>query len=200
MPGKCGRTITLATNRFFTNTSCGLRLRVHADWKIDRLDLTGGSCVAIFGSGPYKAAAGGLWPEIMVLVQQPREGETLEEFSKKFLTKGTFEPYTLNRCPVGHCMALEGEQPGMYEEDGGGRPRSVFFERDEPAFPGLIFEVPSEDPRPDKPGPFALPQPKQTQQRIPGKLYYLVVLDTAASIEEPAAEDFNFFLENLTVE
>jgi hypothetical protein len=35
---------------------------------------------------------------------------------------------------------------------------------------------------------------------MPGKLYYLVMLDTAASIEEPAMKDFDFFLENLTVE
>ena len=35
---------------------------------------------------------------------------------------------------------------------------------------------------------------------MPGKLYYLVLLDTASSIEEPALKDFDFFLENLTVE
>jgi len=33
-----------------------------------------------------------------------------------------------------------------------------------------------------------------------GTLYYLVLLDTAASIEEPAMKDFDYFLENLTVE
>jgi hypothetical protein len=43
-------------------------------------------------------------------------------------------------------------------------------------------------------------RPSQTKQRIPGKLYYLILLDTAASIEEPAMIDFDFFLENLTVE
>jgi hypothetical protein len=43
-------------------------------------------------------------------------------------------------------------------------------------------------------------RPNQIQQRISGKLYYLVLLDTAASIEEPALKDFDFFLKNLTVE
>jgi hypothetical protein len=88
----------------------------------------------------------------------------------------------------------------MYVGDGGGRPRTILFERDEPAFPALIFETPSADPKPDKPGPFTFPRPSQTQRRIPGKLYYLVLLDTAADIEEPALRDFDFFLENLTVE
>ena len=184
----------------FTSTSCGLRLRARTDWRVDRRDLTEGSCVAVFSTGPYKAATGDLSPSIMVLVQQPKKGETLDEFSKKFLTKGTFEPYTLTQCPADHCMALRGEQPEMYGKDGNGRARVVFFEREEPAFPGLIFEAPSENPKPNKPGPFTLPRPNQTQQRIPGKLYYLVLLDTAASIEEPAMKDFDFFLENLTVE
>jgi len=42
--------------------------------------------------------------------------------------------------------------------------------------------------------------PGPIRQRIPGTLYYLVLLDTAASIEEPAMKDFDYFLENLTVE
>ena len=42
--------------------------------------------------------------------------------------------------------------------------------------------------------------PGQAHERIPGKLYYLLLLDTAASIEDPALKDFDFFLQNLTVE
>jgi hypothetical protein len=43
-------------------------------------------------------------------------------------------------------------------------------------------------------------RPSQTNQRIPGKLYYLVLLDVAASIEEPALKDYEFFLQNMIVE
>jgi len=188
------------SNTSITSTSCGLRLQVSENWKIDALDMVDGSCVASFSTGPYKAVKGSLSPEIMVLVQQPRENETLDEFSKKFLTKGTFEPNTPTRCPADHCIASKGERPGMYGENGDGHPRIVVFERDEPAFPGLIFEGPSENPKPDKPGLFKFPKTDQIQQRIPGKLYYLVLLDTAASIEEPAMKDFDFFLQNLIVE
>ena len=40
------------------------------------------------------------------------------------------------------------------------------------------------------------------EEETPGarKLYSLVLLDTAATIEDPALEDFDFFLQNLTVE
>jgi len=88
----------------------------------------------------------------------------------------------------------------MYKKDGDGHGRIVVFERDQPEFPGLIFEAPLEMPKSDGSESMKYYRPSQTQQRIPGKLYYLVMLDTAASIEEPAMKDFNFFLENLTVE
>ena len=88
----------------------------------------------------------------------------------------------------------------MYGKDGNGNGRIVVFERDQPEFPGLIFETPWEMPKSKGGEEVKYYRPNQIQQRIPGKLYYLVLLDTAASIEEPAMKDLNFFLENLTVE
>lgn len=76
----------------------------------------------------------------------------------------------------------------------------IVFKRDQPEYPGLIFESPYEIPKSDGKEGHSYYRPDQTQQRIPGKLYYLVLLDTAAPIEEPAMKDFDFFLENLTVE
>lgn len=188
------------SNTPITSTRCGLRLQVGKNWVVDALDMVDGACVASFKTGPYEAAKGSLSPEIMILVQQPLENETLAEFSKKFLTKGTYGPNTPTRCPADHCASLKGERPGVYGENGDGHPRAVVFERGEPAFPGLIFEAPSDDPKPNKPGPFKFPQPDQIQRRTPGKLYYVALLDTASSTEEPALKDFDFFLENLTVE
>jgi hypothetical protein len=72
--------------------------------------------------------------------------------------------------------------------------------RNEPEYPGLIFEAALEIPKPEAGKGPQFFRPSQIQQRIPGKLYYPVMLDTAASIEEPAMKDFDFFLQNLTVE
>jgi hypothetical protein len=187
-------------NTEFTSTTCGVRLRAHSDWTISRLEVTKGSCVALFRTGPYKATVNARTPNVLLLVQQPKENETLQEFSKKFLKDGTFEPFTPTRCPAVTCIAMKGVQPGMYKEDGDGHGRIVIFERDQPEFPGLIFEVPLSLPKSDaKEGTHAY-HPGQIQQRIPGMLYYVVLLDTAASIEEAAMKDFDFFLANLTVE
>jgi hypothetical protein len=109
-------------------------------------------------------------------------------------------PSTSTRCPAERCIAEKAVDPGAYHQNGDARAQALFFAREQPEFPGLIFESPAN-----------LPQQKgkegretfrftPTQQRMPGELFYLVLLDTASSIEDPAMKDFDFFLQNLTVE
>jgi hypothetical protein len=184
----------------FTSTSCGVRFRARSDWHIERLELTKGSCVGLFRTGPYKGIVSSRTPNVLLLIQRPKENETLQEFSTKFLKDGTFSSFTPTRCPADPCIALKQEKVGMYQGDGDGHGRVVIFERNQPEFPGLIFEAPLPLAEPgDKEGMHAY-HPSQIQQRMPGKLYYLVLLDTAASIEEPAMKDFDFFLQNLIAE
>jgi len=184
----------------FTSTICGVRLRTRGDWEADRVSFGNGVCAANFCTGPYKAITTRLRPCILLLARQPKEGESLLDFSKLFLKGSLFLPDDSIKCPASDCIAMKGFQRGMYKADGDGHGRVVTFERDEPAYPGLIFESPRELPKPDGSAGVKYYHPNETQERIPGKLYYLVLLDTAASIEEPALKDFEFFLQNLTVE
>jgi hypothetical protein len=199
-PKEVWKEMDAGENPEITSTTCGVRLRSHGNWEIRQLALSKGSCVVIFSIGPYQGTVHSLRPSVFLLVQQPQGNETLQEFSKRFSAKGFFEPFSPSRCPATACIAQKGVQPAMYKEDGDGHGRIVLFERDQPEFPGLVFETPSELPKSDGKGGAKFYTPNQIQQRIPGKLYYLVMLDTAASIEEPAMKDFDFFLENLTVE
>lgn len=183
-----------------TGTSCGLRMHVQKDWAVDQLGFTKGSCVADFSTGPYKETASKLRPSILVMVQRPENSETLEEYSKRFQSKGTFVSFAPSRCPADHCIAVKGTKPGAYGQDGDGYGWMVIFERDQPAFPGLVFESPWQIPKSEDDKGAKYYRPGQIQQRIPGKLYYVVLLDTAASIEGPALKDFEIFLQQLTVE
>jgi hypothetical protein len=184
----------------FTSTVCGIGLIARANWTIEQLTLGNGVCVAYFSTGPYQGTVHSLHPSVMVLARQPRSGETLDDFVKTLTHGDTTESFTPIRCPSSTCLAQKGVQPNMYKQDGDGKGRTVAFERPEPEFPGLIFESPSEAPKSDpEKGPQYF-RPSQTLQRIPGKLYYLVLLDTAASIETPALSDFDFFLQNLVIE
>jgi hypothetical protein len=184
----------------FTSTMCGLRLHAQSNWTVNQMAFSNGSCVAYFSTGPYKAVTTSLRPSILVLVQQPQQNQTLQDFSKKYLTTGTFTSDSTLKCPAANCIALKGEQAGAYKADGDGHPRIIFVARDQPQYPGLIFESPAQLPQSNGSQGAQYYHPASTQLRIPGALYYVILLDTASSIEDPAVQDFSFFLQSLTVE
>jgi hypothetical protein len=184
----------------FTNTTCGIRFLVHGDWSVYQIAAKKGTCVAVFNTGPYKAKHGSLQPSVMLMVKQPEGSQTLDDFATKYGGDGVFTAYSPSRCPAEKCLAKSGIQTGMYKGNGDGHDRVVVFEREEPKFPGLVFEAPVDLPKTDGGEGPKYYRPSETQGRIPGRLYYLVLLDTASSIEEPAMKDFDFFLSNLIVE
>ncbi|MGA8090015.1 MAG: hypothetical protein WCA10_22275 [Terracidiphilus sp.] len=184
----------------FTATLCGARLITPGNWSVNQMAFNNGSCVAWFYSGPYKAVTKDLRPSILLMVQRPPPGQSLDEYAKKFMHKGKFEQFVASRCPATTCLAMKGVQPGMYKGDGDGHGHILVFERDEPEFPGLLFESPWEPPQTDPNKGLQYFHPTQTQKRIPGRLFYVVILDLAASIETPSMKDYDLFLKNLTVE
>jgi hypothetical protein len=184
----------------FTSTACGLRVRVHGDWKTRQLALQNGTCVAYFGTGPYQATVDKLSPGILVMVKRPEPGQSLEDYLKLLTTKYTVQTIAADNCPASRCLAGRVEQADTYGKNGGQAGRILAFERDEPEFPGLAFEAPQSPPvQNDTAGPQAF-RPAQSLQRIPGKLYYVVLLDVAASIQEPGLKDYEFVVKNLMAE
>jgi hypothetical protein len=174
---------------------------VHHDWPIKNIGLEDSRCLAWFRTEAYKAKTGKLYPTILVMVKQADKNESLQDMLDKYAKKeDNLKPFIPSRCPAVRCISLVATQTGMYGKDGDGRARFIAFERNQPEFPGLIFEHPYEIPKSEGKEGLSYYRPNQTQQRIPGKLYYLILLDTAASIEEPAIKDLDFFLSNLTVE
>jgi hypothetical protein len=184
----------------FTSTTCGVRFRTHGDWRVNTLALQNGSCVAHFSTGPYKATTRDLHPSILLLINQAKNGESLQEYSLQLLEKiGPVAPDTPSRCPAQNCISFKADTPGMYAKDGNGRTRLVVFERPQPEFPGLELERPQQALTPTGTGTQYFVR-RQIQGRIPGTLYCAVLLDAAASIEEPAKKDLDFFLKHLMVE
>ncbi len=189
-----------STDEVLIGESFGVQLTVRRDWKKTEFKLKGNEGTSLFSSGPYPAKKGTLRPSILLLVRQAKPDQKLEEFAASFKKKEPFVTYATPHCPAEKCIAVWAVLPGMYKENGDGNARLVFFEREQPEFPGLLFEYPSSLPhKQGSEGPQTF-RFAQTEQRMPGKLFYLVLLDTAASIEEPAMKDFDFFLQNLTVE
>jgi hypothetical protein len=180
------------------STACGVRFHAKAAWTADRLELQKGSCVAVFSTGPYTAPSGLLHPEILLMVQRPTGSETLADYAHRFTTKGTFSPMPVPHCPATDCLAMQGDEPGVYGTDGDSHPHIVVFERDEPPNPGLLLESPADPPQGGQGLRYL--RPDRMLHRMPGKLYYVIALDTAASIETGAIGDLDYFLAHFQVE
>jgi hypothetical protein len=188
----------------FTSTSCGVRVRAHEDWTVDQIGMNKGICVVIFSTGPYQATTRQLKPSVMLMAAPAKRDESLEEFAVRLIKDGSLDVSGRIACPLTPCLIFKANQGGMYGKDGEGKGRLVAFERDEPAYPGLLLEGPHQAPQPDASSDsnsgVQYYRPNQTKKRIAGKLYYIVLLDVASSIEQPGLADFDFFLKNLTVE
>lgn len=184
----------------FISTTCGVRLRVPSNWAVARVDFQKGMCVAMFNTGPYKATVHELRPSFLFLVQRAPEDQSLQLWAAKFIQKGQFDTDASLYCPAAACISLKADQEGMYGRDGNGKGRIVAFQRDQPDYPGLLLESPRQIPdQSGQTGP-QFYRPEQVHKRIPGKLNYLVLLDVAGSIEEPAMKDFEVFLKGIVVE
>jgi hypothetical protein len=186
----------------FTSRLCGVSFAAHGNWGSDVRGVTKGTCVALFEPPAYAAKVGRSSPSVMLMSQPAEPDETLNDFVHKFL-KGKYAPAIPTAdlyCPSATCVAYEISNKAMYAEEGGAHLLMVAFERDMPEFDGLIFERPESPPKPATDGKMAYFTAKDEYHRLPGKLYYLVLLDSNVAIFDAAKQDYDFFLKSIHVE
>lgn len=196
----------LPNNRdLFTSHLCGVSFTV--DLKIDMRipDVVGGICSA--GAIP-PAKKGEPSPTFLLMARTPPEGQSLDDFARSYLKD--HDVFNDDRtkvstasdlpCPVEHCLSLDIVVPGIYFKQGGAHFLILAFERDQPRYDGLTFEKPQ--------GPPTV-KPQETPvtfhfnyifHRIPGKLYYLVLLDSNQQIFANSKPEFDQFLKSVVVE
>ncbi len=140
-----------------------------------------------------KGKTGALRPGVIVLARVAKPGERLEDYAAQMMP--TWKPAKLDglRCPAARCLTYGVRHPGVHGKDGDGVGLAVAFERDEPEFPGLAFE----DPGPTVARP---PGAAPVFGRFRGKIHYLVMFDSAATVAERAKADYRKFLAALRVE
>jgi hypothetical protein len=189
----------------FTTRLCGVSFAVHSNWIPKIPDVQHGTCSAVFEPPEYPAKHGKSSPSVLLMARPAKAQEALSDFVGDFL-KGRYadaKPTTLSYCPSTHCLSYEMIVKDMYESEGGGHLLAVAFERDAPPYDGLIFEQPWAPPKPDDSKKSKRPvyyRPDTVFHRLPGKIYYLVILDSNASIFAPASKDFDFFLHSIRPE
>lgn len=183
----------------FTSSACGFRFESPAEWRINLFDLAKGQCIAQIETGPLASKAGDITPNILVVVRQPKPGETLIEFMKAYMTNSSPQPAALHGCPVQECLGFEAVKPGLYHEAGDGHAVVTVFKREAPEFPGVLFEAPTVLPPlgNDKASTF---RPDERLTRFDGTLYYLVLLDSASLVLAQAQNEYESFLKGFETE
>lgn len=184
---------------FFWNSMFGFGFVSKGDWKLQLPDVQKGVCAAVIHIGPYHGKVGDVFPEIVVIVRQPKQGETLQDFITTISSDQSAEPSAAPGCPFPGCLGAELVRPGMYKAEGNGHFVIFAFRRDQPEYPGLLFEEPSA-PTPTKNSGVQYFRPVSRFKRLQGTLYYFVGLDTAASVLQEAKRDYKSFLKTLQVE
>ena len=196
----------LPNNRLrLTSHLCGISFAVGDDRDLQVGDISNGVCT-VTSNPPTKK--GTPVATILLMAKRPAEGQSLDDFVKSFLKDhDTFQDDKTQvstasdlPCPVERCLSLDLLVPGIYWKQGGAHILVVAFERDEPRYDGLPFEKPQGPP---------ITKPQETPvafqfdymfHRIPGKLYYLVLLDSNAQIFAGSKPEFQDFLKSLVVE
>lgn len=186
----------------FTSNLCGVAVTAHESWGADIEDVKGGQCAAIFSPPAYKSRLGKSSPSVMLLERGPKAGESLSDFAGTF-TSGKYAGATPsnNYCPSVECLSFEIQLKDMYAEEGGAHLEAIAFERDMPAFDGLIYEHPAsiqlDTKKKDVVQYF---RPDEVYHRLPGKRYFLLLLDSNEDIFKSAKNDFDFFVHSVVVE
>jgi hypothetical protein len=196
----------LPNNRLaLTSHLCGISFAVGDDRDLQVSDVSNGVCV-VTSNPPTKK--GTPVATTLLMAKRPAEGQSLDDFVKSFLKEhdalkdSNTQVNTASDlpCPVEHCLSLDLLVPGIYWKQGGAHILVVAFERDEPRHDGLPFEKPQGPP-------LTKPQEKPVAfhfnyifHRIPGKLYYLVLLDSNQQIFANSKPEFQEFLKSLVVE
>jgi len=188
----------------FTSTVCGESFLVKPTSEIDIMDVTRGTCVVTITPGKYSTRHGESSPSLLVFTQVAKPGQTLDAFLHGLLANPKYasaKPIEGITCPVAKCLAYEILTDKLYSKEGGAHLLAVAFASEQPAYPGLRFEIPR--PLPKTGGDSNSPQflrPNNTQQRFDGTIYTFLALDANEDIYVPSRADFDALVQSMVID
>jgi hypothetical protein len=186
-------------NVVYTNTGCGIAIEARPSWTATGFWLAKGDCSVNIKFGPYEKKKDKA--SVLIFTEAERPGQGMSEFQGRYLPTGYgYEPFSLKGCPVEKCVVYHDVPTDAKTRKSKDQAYSIFFERDEPEFPGLALEVP-EPPQVDdgQAGPQYF-RPEQRMKRVPGKIYYEVTVVFQPGMEAEVFADLEFLLDNIKVD
>jgi hypothetical protein len=188
----------------FTSNICGESFTAKANSPVSINDVSKGSCTVTITSEKYPTRDGSATATLLVLTQTPHEAESLEAYSQRMLKDPRYAgktPLTGVPCPVATCLTFEIITDKLYKSEGGGHLLAVFFQSEQPDYPGLRIETPQPLPKaPSGSGQPAFFTSNETLQRFNGTLYTFVALDANQDIYARSRAEFDDLLKSLLVD
>jgi hypothetical protein len=188
----------------FSSNVCGESFTTKPTSPVDINDVSKASCVVTITSQKYPTRDGSATATFLVLTQIPREGESLDAYSQRMLSNPRYAgktPLTGVPCPVATCLTFEIITDKLYKNEGGAHLLAIFFQSDQPEYPGLRFETPQ--PLPKAPSGSSGPTfftAGETLQRFNGPLYTFIALDANQDIYARSRSEFDDLLKTLIID
>lgn len=192
----------------FTSSVCGQSFLTRATSIVKLGDTVNGMCLVTINSEQYPSRYGPSSASILLLTQSARPGESLEAFSQRVLEAQQLlkDPHHPEKasitgvpCPVANCLSFDIVSDKLYKAEGGAHVLAVFFQSDQPSYPGLRLETPQPMPKVSSTsGQPVTPEP--TLQRFNGTLYTFVSLDANHDIYPRSRADLDDLLKSLIVD
>jgi hypothetical protein len=204
----------IAGGNRFTSALCGESFATRSTSHLTVGDVSHATCAVTIDSEDYPSRYGPSTASLLFLTQAAKPGESLEAFSQRVLEAFTQRkvkdprqadktPLTGIQCPVATCLSFEIVTNKLYKAEGGAHLLAVFFQSEQPAYPGLRFETPQPPPKSPSTARSREPSPFRTDevlQRFNGTLYSFVTLDANQDIYPRARADFDELLKSLVID
>jgi hypothetical protein len=186
------------TSAQFASYPLGMKFSVSKDTKLNIGDFTGDMGLVEIWLTPRKGKTGEKRvPTMDIAAFVPKEGETLQTFSARFMKKGKWESYQMS---LGlNEQAWTTEDGALYKADGGAKVLFITFERPEPADAGYIFETPSDFPKNKDQSP-TFYRLTEYHERIRGRLFYQIWLEAPKAFYGDAFGELAGIMKTFVVE
>jgi hypothetical protein len=182
----------------FTNRLFDFSLQVPMNWRIGLGDYQKNSNAIMLNPPAKTGLSGSVNSTIMILAHKPKNDETFDKFVNSMLDPRLTFKEVEKSFTFGPVKAFEGETTTSYANEGGAHCLIVFFSRNQPEKPGLLLESPLELPKEES--GLAYYHSKEVFTKIPGTIYYFVLLDTTQSTFIESKNELEKLLSTLIVE
>ena len=174
----------------FTSRALGLKIKIDTGWQVRIQDYNGRQTAMILKPKTAMSKKGvRIGYTIAILMKAAAPEENIQAYIEN-ITKGVGK-VTPDTLPVLYkdMVSYTIRDDQMYTDRGGGRFHVIGIERTEPAYPGLLLEEPQPLPKGGN-GEMNVYSPGQQRKRFPGRIFYVLLLDTCADIHDPSFDIF----------